>query len=103
MNNNKFFAKTKREWGSPHEVERHLRIKVAVSAYAYEIKDDPIMDDSEFDGLCRKVKLNKKTGNKKMDEWFINNFQPYTGQWVHNHPNRKGLNRIYKFLKGRRR
>lgn len=95
--------KMKREWGSPFERERQLRIKVAVAAYAYEIKDDPIISDTEYDRLALEIDVRKSTGNSHMDKWFLDNFDPSTGMWVRNHPNRKGLNRIYKMHKQWRR
>lgn len=85
-------------WGNPQEKERRRRIMVAVAAYAYEILDDPIMPDAEFDELCRSIKLERKTGNPKMDTWFTNNFQPHTGMWVRQHPNKDALLRIATFI-----
>ena len=32
--------------------ETRARINVALYAYAYEIKDDPLVSDAEFDELC---------------------------------------------------
>lgn len=93
----------KRDWGSPFERERQLRIRVAVAAYAYEIKDDPIMSDHEYDRLAAMVDVSKSTGNEPMDRWFRKNFGAHTGMWVRNHPDRKGLNRIYKMHKRWRR
>ena len=94
--------KLKREWGSPFERERHRRIKAAVAAYAYEVKDNPIMSDAKYDRLALEINVRKSTGNEFMDKWFRDNFDPSTGMWVRNHPDRKGLNRIYKMLKRRR-
>ena len=36
--------------------ETRIRIKVAVAAYAYEVMDDPIMSDAEFDRLARAIR-----------------------------------------------
>lgn len=94
-----FTKKLKRRWGAPCERETRLRILVSVAAYAYEIMDDPIMSDAKFDRLALSINLKRKTGNKEMDRWFKHNFNPYTGQWIVKHPNRKGLKRIYKMFK----
>lgn len=88
-------------WGSPVEKETRRRIMVAVAAYAYEIKNDPIWSDAKFDSRCRRINLYQRTNNPRMDAWFKENFQIHTGMWVHNHPNRKGLLRIYKLIKRR--
>lgn len=89
-------------WGSAEERERRRRILVAVAAYAYEIKNNPIWSDARFDKECLRINLKQSTGNKAMDRWFKHNFDPSTGMWVHNHPDRKGLLRIYKLFKGKK-
>lgn len=86
----------KPEWGAPMELETRLRIKLSVAAYAYEFEGDSIMTDGEFDKQCRKVNVNFPTGNKRLDNWFKKNFDPSTGQWIHNHPDRKRLKQIYE-------
>lgn len=86
-------------WGSIAEIETRRRIMVSVAAYAYEVKDDPIWPDAKYDRECLKVDLTIRTRNSEMDRWFKENFDPFTGLWVHDHPNRKGLNRIYKLMK----
>ena len=42
-------------WGSPVEVERKRRINLALWAYAYEVQDDPLVDDATFDREARLV------------------------------------------------
>lgn len=78
--------------------QTRIRIKLSVAAYAYEVLNDPIMSDDEFDHLSLKVNLNAKTTRPDMDEWFTTNFSPDTGMWVRNHPEPEGLLRIYKRL-----
>jgi hypothetical protein len=82
-------------WGSPQEIERRRRILVSVWAYAYEIMDDPIVSDSVFDTESRAIDLNKETGDDALDFWFSENFNPDTGQWVHDHPDKTGLHKWY--------
>lgn len=81
-----------------HETRR--RIRVAVAAWAYEVHNDPIMTDAEFDALACSICVDRSTLRSEMDLWFSLNFNPSTGVWVHQHPDRKGLERIYQMLKG---
>lgn len=81
------------------EIKR--RIDVAVAAYAYEFETDPLMSDAEFDALCAAVDPSVDTGRPELDEFFRAEFEPFTGVWVHDHPDIAGLRRIY-LLKRRR-
>lgn len=85
-------------WGTPTEIERRRRIRVALWAYAYEEHSVSLVSDAEFDEECLKVNLKQSTGDRRMDNWFRKTFSPHTGQWVHNHPNRTGLERLYRLL-----
>lgn len=76
--------------------EKRKRIQVSVWAYAYEIKNNPIVPDDVFDRVCGEIDLSINTGNKKMDNWFIKNFEPHTGQWIHKHPTKGRLQQIYQ-------
>lgn len=78
--------------------ETRNRIRVCVLAYAYEMRSDSLVSDHEFDKLCGEIDLTEFTGNDEMDTWFIKHFKPWTGQWIHNHPNIEGLRRIYENL-----
>jgi hypothetical protein len=72
-------------WGTPIEVERRRRILLSVWAYAYEA-GQPLIDDATYDKESALVNLAIETGNKKMDSWFKENYNPYTGMWVRSHP-----------------
>ena len=72
------------------------RIRLSVAAYAYEYKDDPIMSDTEFDELAKKIDVSEKTGNRKLDNFFKKHFAPDTGMWIHKHPERSKLEYIYE-------
>jgi hypothetical protein len=76
--------------------ETHLRIKLSIAAYAYEFDNSSIMSDGEFDQLCLKVNLNTNTNNENMDRWFREHFDKSTGQWIHHHPNLKGIKYLYE-------
>lgn len=83
-------------WGSPVEVETKRRINVALWAYAYELRDDSIVADDTFDRECEKVDLTIDTGNELLDTWFKENFEPFTGSWIHTHPELDKIEQIYE-------
>jgi hypothetical protein len=68
---------------------------LSVAAYAYEVHDDPVMSDAEFDALADKINIQVVTGNETLDDFFREHFSPHTGQWIHNHPDKAGLERVY--------
>lgn len=75
-------------------VETRNRIRLAVAAYAYEVEDSPIMSDAEFDRLARSIRPTMTTGSARLDWFFLTQFDPSTGVWVHKHPDKAGLRRI---------
>jgi len=79
--------------------EVRTRIRVAVAAYAYEIENDPLMSDEEFDALAMRVNPMSTTGNAELDMFFMTQFNAATGMWVRNHPEPEKLKRIYRELK----
>ncbi len=72
------------------------RILLSVAAYAYEYENESIMSDSSFDALCLKINTDVETGNKKLDTFFKTEFDPSTGQWIHKHPDLKGVKALYQ-------
>lgn len=82
-------------WGSPIEVERRNRIRLSVAAYAYEFENDSIISDGDFDSLAETIDLQISTENEKLDEFFKAHFSPFTGQWIHDHPELEKLKTIY--------
>lgn len=75
------------------------RIRLSVAAYAYEFENDPVMTDQEFDELALVINPNIETGNEILDEFFRTEFVSFSGIWVHSHPDKPGLKRIYDMLK----
>lgn len=75
------------------------RIRVAAAAYAYEIENDPIMTDAEFDSLCLKIKPDVVTGSILLDTFFKTEFDPNTGSWIHKHPDPKGVAQVVAFIR----
>lgn len=86
----------------PAALEQHRRIRVSIAAYAYEIMDDPILSDEEYDTLAALIDVSVSTGNAQLDEFFRTEFSPYTSMWVHKHPQKGKLKRIYYLVRGRR-
>lgn len=84
-------------WGTAIERERHVRIKLLVFAYAYEVKNDPLVTDQSFDRLALTSCPSIETG--KHDEWWQTNFNPYTGLWIHSYPELNAIERIYDMLR----
>ena len=72
------------------------RIRLSIAAYAYEYKDDPIMSDNEFDSLAKKINVNEKTGNRKLDNFFKKHFETDTGMWIRKHPELNKIDFIYQ-------
>jgi len=76
--------------------ETRNRIKLSVAAYAYEIKDNPIMSDTDFDELALRIDTSVKTKNRKIDNFFKKHFQTDTGMWIHKHPELSKLEYLYE-------
>ena len=81
---------------SPKERQVWLRIRLSVAAWAYEVHDVSIMPDTDFDRLCMEVDPKVSTGNRKLDKFFRESFDPSTGQWVHKHPEKGKLEGLYR-------
>lgn len=86
-------------WGSPEEVERRRRIFVAAYAYAYEVESRPLVDDATYDAEAALVDPFASTGNEVLDWFFLNEFEAYTGAWVHKHPEKDKLKRIVAIMR----
>jgi hypothetical protein len=72
------------------------RIRLAVAAYAYEYEATSIMSDHEFDAMSREINTEVDTGNAKLDNYFKKHFEPATGLWVRQHPDKQGLRTAYE-------
>lgn len=81
-------------WGSPVEIERRNRIRLCLYAYAYECTSHELVTDAEFDALA--YSINPATSTGFMDEWWRTEFKPYTGAWIHNHPDLDGMKRLFQ-------
>lgn len=73
-------------WGTPIERERKRRIDLSVATYAYEIRDRPILSDAAWDEMAQGVDKFLTTGHPLLDEFFLVEFSPMTGLWIHRHP-----------------
>jgi len=80
-------------------VERRNRIRLSAAAYAYEIMDESVISDAEFDALAERIDTSVKTGYRKLDTFFAKHFEPHTGQWIHKHPEKHELRRIVDIMR----
>ena len=80
---------------TPAEIETRRRIKLSIWAYAYEFKSHSLVDDFIYDMESYTVDLSVSTGNIVMDAWFICNFEPDTGMWIHKHPELGRIAELY--------
>ena len=92
-------ATTSSELQSRVEAERHNRIRIAAWAYAYEIENDPLVSDAEFDRLASRIDPKVGTGHDRLDAFFREHFSPYSGQWVHLHPEMNKLRRHVAYIR----
>jgi hypothetical protein len=81
---------------TPQEIEVWRRIRLSIAAYAYEFCDNSIMSDAQFDEMCGLINPLIKTGNKVMDKFFKEKFNPSTGQWIHQHPELNKIKHLYE-------
>lgn len=78
--------------------ETRNRIMLSLYAYAYEFENTSLVSDNEYDKLSYLIDITKKTGNKKLDKFFVEHFNPCTGQWIHKHPELDKLKQRYNRL-----
>lgn len=81
--------------------ERRTRVRLCVAAYAYEMGENQTLDDAAFDALALSSDVTIPTG--RFDDWWYDNFNPSSGQWVLSHPDIAGLSYAYGRLKSRQR
>ena len=85
-----------KQWGSPQEKETKRRINLAVWAYAYEFDHKSLAPDHTFDFESYCVNLTITTNRPDLDAWFVQNFNPCTGMWIHNHPELDKIKSLYE-------
>jgi hypothetical protein len=78
------------------ENERRNRIRLSIAAYTYEFLNESIISDGEYDKLALAINVNVKTGHRRLDAFFKNNYDPHTGMWIRKHPDLDGLKRTYE-------
>lgn len=81
---------------TPLEIETRRRILLAIWAYAYEFHNHSIVSDSVFDLESYQVNLQMQTNRPDLDFWFVCNFHPCTGMWIHKHPELSRIATLYK-------
>lgn len=77
-------------------IERRRRIRLSVAAHAYEKHGMSFLTDAEYDEMSQQVDLRIPTGNRRLDRFFREWFEPDTGMWVHRHPEREKLERLFQ-------
>lgn len=87
---------TMSDWGSPREREIRKRIGLSVATYAYEIADKPIMPDSMWDMCAQEIDKHMPTGHPLLDEFFLTEFSPMTGMWIHKHPELPKVKQLFE-------
>jgi len=96
INNKQKCIRQKSIFRNKVELERHRRILISIYAYAYEFENDSLVSDSEFDDLALDINETIKTGNRKLDNFFRNKFDPFTGIWIREHPELDKIKSLYE-------
>ena len=70
-----------------------------MAAWLYEIGSregmtGEMMTDHQYDAECLKIDLTVNTPRPDLDKWWRENFDPCTGQWIHNHPEHDRLEEL---------
>lgn len=71
------------------------RVMVSLAAFAYEIRNEIIMSDSDFDKLCLQIDPSVNTGHPVLDKFFREKFDPSTGMWIRDHPELNKVEMLY--------
>ena len=80
------------------ETEKRKRIRLSLAAYAYELYDQPIISDNEYDQLSKSINPMIMTDNIVLDVFFMGIFTPDSGIWIHQHPELSKLGVLLKKL-----
>jgi len=76
------------------------RILISVYAYAYELCNDSLVSDYEYDRLAQEIDVNVSTNNIILDRFFKNRYVSYSGSWISIHPEIEKIREIYnKYFK----
>lgn len=81
------------------EIETRKRVQLTLWAYAYEFEADSMVSDEKFDEVAKSIDLSISTTRPDLDKWWRNNFQCWTGMWVHQHPEKDKIKMLYRRLK----
>lgn len=75
--------------------ETRRRIKLSVWAWAYEFQNVSLVPDYLYDYESMLINLSVFTKRPDLDYFFITNFNPSTGLWIHKHPELDGIENLY--------
>lgn len=65
---------------------KRARTRIALFAYAYEIKHNSLVSDAQYDKEANELDYKSRTDDNLLDYFFMTQYKPYTGIWVHQHP-----------------
>lgn len=69
---------------------------VLLWAYAYEFEAVSLVSDHEFDRVCLLIDPLVDTGHPIADGFFLTEFHPCTGAWIHAFPELEGIKKLYQ-------
>lgn len=98
MASSKALATTASLYTPQVDAETRRRIRLTLAAYAYELEDNPIMSDEEYDALSKEIDLSINTRRSDLDAFFRKHFDPSTGMWIRSHPELPRVKHLYKVL-----
>ena len=76
------------------------RILISVYAYAYELCNDSLVSDYEYDRLAQEINIDVSTCNGRLDKFFKDSYVSYSGGWIRKHPEIEKIIEIYnKYFK----
>lgn len=78
-------------WDSKEEKEKHRRIQVSVAAFASQKMNLTLYSDAKYFELAYQIDLTVDTGNVKLDNFFRDNFVPFSKDWIWDHPEQEAL------------
>ena len=103
------FTVEKLPWGSDSEFQRKVRIMISLYAYAYEYESSPLVDDAVFDEYALLIDpavstvedyydARQRARAEALDSFFRREYAPYTGSWIHAHPEFIQIQALYRKL-----
>ena len=80
------------------EEEKRRRINICVWAWAYEKYATSLVPDAKWDETALLIHPAQSTDDKILDKFFLEDFVPYTGQWIYRHPELPKVDGLVRYL-----